>query len=158
MHFSTVIAPKLVLKVDLRWPAALHVAVVQEVNALYQFSLQLTLLYRKGVLARCWKTASIPADVVQHGVPGSLLLPLISDNWHCPISMRVGRLCPAATEVTSIKRLNRWMLVRPLWIIWWITPSWFDIAKRKLKWGRPFLVSTIRSARCFCFARPRLSG
>ena len=38
-------------------------------------------------------------------------------------------LSSAITEFSSIKGLNCSMLVPLLWIIWWITPRWFDTAK-----------------------------
>ena len=79
--------PKLVSKVDLRWPVVLHVAVVQEVDALPPILSSVDTSIPKRRSRRCGKTASMPAGVVQHDVPGSLLLPLVCDNWHCPISM-----------------------------------------------------------------------
>ena len=79
--------PKLVPKVGLRWPAVLQVAVIQEVDALPPIlsSVDSVIPIRRS--RRCSKTANMPAGVVQHDVPGSLLLSLVCDNWHCPISM-----------------------------------------------------------------------
>ena len=79
--------PKLVPKVGLRWPVVLHVAVMEEVDALQPILSSADSSIPERRSCRCSKTASMSVGVVQHDVPGSFLLTLVCDNRHFPISM-----------------------------------------------------------------------
>ena len=155
MHFSTVTAAKACSESWLKVASCSSYSCCTRSGRTSAYSLFSWLFHTEKAFSQMFKNGEYAGRCRTTWYPGinasatrlrQLVLSNTYVNW---------TLSPAATDVSSIKRLKHLMLVPPLWIIWWTTPRWFDTTKMKLKWG-PFLAPTIPSACCPCLARPRL--